>query len=181
MELTYEDDSNPGLFYSFGRGEPNGTLLVCQLVSMLFIIGWTLATMMPFFWYMNYKGWLRSDSYEEIIGLDVSYHGGGMRLSVEDGSGIQFVEARRQGLTHLNDGSTGCTDKLESGPSTANTDQSGGGEDPIRGACDVEEAQQRHSIRTKEEEVRRNLNLQNTSIQIEEPSSLLLESAVFQA
>lgn len=94
--LTYKRDDNPGLFYSFGQGQPNGTLLGCQVVSILFIAGWTFVTMLPFFMYLNYRGWLRSDSYEEIVGLDVSYHGGGMRLSVDDGAGIQFVEAHRK-------------------------------------------------------------------------------------
>lgn len=53
-------------------------------------------TMLPFFIYLNYRGWLRSDTYEEIVGLDISYHGGGMRLSIDDGVGIQFVEAHRR-------------------------------------------------------------------------------------
>eukprot|EP00526_Cylindrotheca_closterium_P028492 CAMPEP_0113635620 /NCGR_PEP_ID=MMETSP0017_2-20120614/18570_1 /TAXON_ID=2856 /ORGANISM="Cylindrotheca closterium" /LENGTH=76 /DNA_ID=CAMNT_0000546413 /DNA_START=18 /DNA_END=245 /DNA_ORIENTATION=- /assembly_acc=CAM_ASM_000147 len=32
--------------------------------------------MLPFFVWLNYKGWLRSDSLEELVGLDISYHGG---------------------------------------------------------------------------------------------------------
>ena len=32
--------------------------------------------MFPFFCILHYKGWLRADSLEEIVGLDVSYHGG---------------------------------------------------------------------------------------------------------
>ncbi|KAG7336506.1 ammonium transporter [Nitzschia inconspicua] len=96
QQLTYEKSDNPGLFYSFGQGQPNATLFGCQIVAILFIAGWTTVTMLPFFLFLNYKGWLRSDSYEEIIGLDVSYHGGGMRLSMDDGAGIQFVEAHRR-------------------------------------------------------------------------------------
>jgi hypothetical protein len=96
QRLTYENDVNPGFFYSFGEGKPNATLLLCQVVEALFIIGWTLVTMAPFFLFLNYRGWLRSDTYEEIVGLDMSYHGGGMRLSVDDGAGIQFVQAHRR-------------------------------------------------------------------------------------
>ena len=96
QRLTYEKDDNPGLFYSFGQGNANGRLLACQVIAALFIVGWTLVTMLPFFIFLNVKGWLRSDTYEEIVGLDVSYHGGGMRLSVDDGAGIQFVEAHRR-------------------------------------------------------------------------------------
>jgi hypothetical protein len=96
QRLTYGKDDNPGLFYSFGEGQPNGKLLGCQVIAIVFILGWTFVTMLPFFIYLNVKGWLRSDSYEEIVGLDVSYHGGGMRVSVDDGAGIQFVEAHRR-------------------------------------------------------------------------------------
>jgi hypothetical protein len=31
--------------------------------------------MFPFFIWLNYRGWLRADSLEELVGLDVSYHG----------------------------------------------------------------------------------------------------------
>jgi len=30
----------------------------------------------PFFLWLNYMGWFRSDSLEELVGLDISYHGG---------------------------------------------------------------------------------------------------------
>ena len=32
--------------------------------------------MMPFFIFLDWKGWFRSDPLEEIVGLDTSYHGG---------------------------------------------------------------------------------------------------------
>lgn len=64
-----------GLFYSWGRGSSDATMLGCQLVGFLFIIGWVTAIMLPFFLLLNYLGLLRADSLEEIVGLDVSYHG----------------------------------------------------------------------------------------------------------
>ena len=39
--------------------------------------------MSPFFAILHYLGWLRADSLEEIVGLDISYHGG---LSVDGGA-----------------------------------------------------------------------------------------------
>ena len=30
----------------------------------------------PFFIILNYLGWFRADALEEIVGLDISYHGG---------------------------------------------------------------------------------------------------------
>lgn len=74
---AYGDDSHPGLFYSFGRGEPDGRLLACQCIGAIFIIGWTVATMLPFFLVLNFAGWLRCESIEELVGLDLIYNGGG--------------------------------------------------------------------------------------------------------
>ena len=50
----------------------------------------------PFFIWLNYKGWLRSDSLEELVGLDISYHGGtgqaGDKVEVKK----EYVEAYRR-------------------------------------------------------------------------------------
>jgi len=64
-----------GIFYSWSRGSGDARLLACQVVGLLFIIGWTTAIMYPFFIILNYFGMFRADSLEEIVGLDVSYHG----------------------------------------------------------------------------------------------------------
>jgi len=64
-----------GWFYSWGRSSGDATLLACQVVGLLFIIGWVSAIMGPFFFILNYMGILRADSLDEIVGLDVSYHG----------------------------------------------------------------------------------------------------------
>jgi Amt family ammonium transporter len=42
---------------------------------MLFVIGWSIATMLPFFIWLNYMGWFLADSLEELVGLDMSYQG----------------------------------------------------------------------------------------------------------
>lgn len=76
MELTFQTSKHVGLVYSWARGSSDATLLACQIITVLFILGWTLFTMMPFFIWLNYKGWLRADSLEELVGLDISYHGG---------------------------------------------------------------------------------------------------------
>ena len=64
----------PGLFYAVD-GKPTGNLLGCQVTLVVYIMGWVFVTMMPFFIWLNYKGWFRADSLEELVGLDVSYHG----------------------------------------------------------------------------------------------------------
>mmetsp|Transcript_13381 Transcript_13381/g.33682 ORF Transcript_13381/g.33682 Transcript_13381/m.33682 type:complete len:558 (+) Transcript_13381:352-2025(+) len=75
LMATHGDASHPGFFYSFTSGGADGNLLLCQFCAALFILGWTFFTMFPFFIWLNYRGWLRADSLEELVGLDVSYHG----------------------------------------------------------------------------------------------------------
>jgi Ammonium Transporter Family len=102
LDLTYGSSDHIGLFYSFARdSRPDGVLLACQLVALVLIFGWTFCTMVPFFFWLNYRGWLRSDSYEELIGLDISYHGGALRNTVDDGVGVQFIDARRKQAKEL--------------------------------------------------------------------------------
>jgi len=76
LDLTFNTSKHVGWFYSWGRGSGDATLLACQTLTVLFILGWVLVTMLPFFVWLNYKGWFRSDSLEELVGLDISYHGG---------------------------------------------------------------------------------------------------------
>lgn len=64
-----------GLFYSWGQGSSDFALIACQIAGLLFIIGWILSIMTPFFFVLNYMGIFRSEALEEIVGLDVSYHG----------------------------------------------------------------------------------------------------------
>jgi len=64
-----------GWFYSLGEGSLDAQLLANQIAGWLFIAGWAMCTMTPFFLWLNYMGWLRADSLEELIGLDMTYHG----------------------------------------------------------------------------------------------------------
>jgi ammonium transporter, Amt family len=80
MGLAFGTDEYPGLFYGLARGTNPGNLLACQVIVIFFILGWTFVTMFPFFIWLNYKGWFRADSLEELVGLDISYHGKRWRL-----------------------------------------------------------------------------------------------------
>mmetsp|Transcript_768 Transcript_768/g.1129 ORF Transcript_768/g.1129 Transcript_768/m.1129 type:complete len:520 (-) Transcript_768:321-1880(-) len=73
---AYGTQDHVGWFYEWGRGSANFTLMGCQLVGICFIVGWVTVLMMPFFLLLNYMGWFRSDALEEVVGLDISYHGG---------------------------------------------------------------------------------------------------------
>mmetsp|Transcript_26125 Transcript_26125/g.48088 ORF Transcript_26125/g.48088 Transcript_26125/m.48088 type:complete len:424 (+) Transcript_26125:74-1345(+) len=76
MKTVYKNSTHVGWFYSWGRGSADATLLACQLVGILFVIGWVVGTMTPFFWMLHYFGFLRADSLEEVVGLDIGYTGG---------------------------------------------------------------------------------------------------------
>ncbi len=70
LEVIYGHSDHPGWFYSFTHGGSDATLLGVNLIGLLFILAWVLATMLPFFLVLSYLGWFRTDSLEEIIGLD---------------------------------------------------------------------------------------------------------------
>jgi Amt family ammonium transporter len=76
LQAAYGRSDHVGWFYSFSRGSSDATLLGANLVGLLFIFGWVLGMMAPFFLFLNYLGWFRSDALEEVVGLDISYHGG---------------------------------------------------------------------------------------------------------
>jgi Amt family ammonium transporter len=80
LELAYGSIEHAGWFYNFS----DANLLAAQVCEALFVFGWTFFTMIPFFVWLNYQGWLRADSLEELVGLDISYHGG--KNSRESGS-----------------------------------------------------------------------------------------------
>ena len=75
MLQAYGDDSHPGLFYAIGRSGADGKLMACQLIASLFIVGWTSVTVIPFFLWLNYMGWFRCESVQELVGLDITYDG----------------------------------------------------------------------------------------------------------
>lgn len=53
LNATHAHAGSAGLFYSDGR------LLACQLIGILFVIGWVSVIMLPFFAILHYVGWLR--------------------------------------------------------------------------------------------------------------------------
>ncbi|CAB9503540.1 Ammonium transporter 1 member [Seminavis robusta] len=73
LRQAYGHGDHPGLFYSFASS-PDARLLACQICGILFIFGWTLVTMLPFFIWLNFMGWFRTGSIQELVGLDVTYN-----------------------------------------------------------------------------------------------------------
>lgn len=73
MLQAYGTAAHPGFFYSISEGHNDARLLACQVCGALFIFGWTLVTMLPFFLWLNFMGWFRSESVHELVGLDLTY------------------------------------------------------------------------------------------------------------
>ena len=96
LEAAYGHSTHVGWFYSFAHGGSDGTLLAAQIVGILFIFGWILFTMFPFFIWLDMKGWFRSDPLDEIVGLDTSYHGGCLLGTDKESIDPQAISAMMQ-------------------------------------------------------------------------------------
>ena len=94
---AFGTDEHVGWFYELGRGSFNASLLGANVIGILFVVGWVTGIMFPFFIWLNYMGWFRADSLEELVGLDISYHGGSALGNNE--VKLEYVEAfnRRKG------------------------------------------------------------------------------------
>ena len=90
--LAYgQEVKHVGWFYAWGRGSGDFRLMGAQLVGILFILVWCLVIMLPFFVWLDWKGWFRSDPLEEIVGLDTSYHGGLILMSGDDSVNPEYI------------------------------------------------------------------------------------------
>lgn len=75
--LAFGDDVNSfGWFYHWGEGSGNANLLLAEFCGILFIIAWTIGTMGPFFYTLDFLGLFRVSHIEEVVGLDESCHKG---------------------------------------------------------------------------------------------------------
>lgn len=70
---AYGQDEHVGWFYSLGQGSVDGALIGNQVLAICFVFGWVACTMLPFFLWLNYMGWFRANTLDELVGLDVSY------------------------------------------------------------------------------------------------------------
>jgi len=70
----FESHPHVGLLYSLSKGSFDAQLLANKMASWLFLAGWAMCTMTPFFMWLNYMGWLCADALEDLIGLDMTYH-----------------------------------------------------------------------------------------------------------
>ena len=90
---AYDTDEHVGWFYELGRGSTSATLLGNQVLAVLFVLGWVISTMLPFFLWLNYMGWFRAGSLEELVGLDHSYMRDRPTYLEHEGDGFSDVGA----------------------------------------------------------------------------------------
>ena len=76
LETAFGTTENVGWFYEWARGSGNFTLIGCQLVSLLFVVGWSACIFAPFCMVLKLLNWLRIDPLEEEVGMDISRHKG---------------------------------------------------------------------------------------------------------
>lgn len=78
LKIAFGEKNDVGIFMG-----GNGTLLGCQVVGIMFVVGWVTLLMIPFFYFLNYLGWLRAAPVDEVEGLDSRYHKKERRPSAE--------------------------------------------------------------------------------------------------
>ena len=93
---AYQRNDHPGLFYTWSAGYSDARLLGTNMIGLLFILTWVSAFMFPFFIWLDWRGWFRSDPLEEIVGLDTSYHGGLFLMNGEDEVHPEYISAYKQ-------------------------------------------------------------------------------------
>jgi Amt family ammonium transporter len=76
VQVIFGADAHPGFLYSLVEGNSDARLLACQVLGITFIFGWTFVTMLPFFLWLNFMGWFRIESVQELVGLDIAYNAG---------------------------------------------------------------------------------------------------------
>jgi len=102
LEMTFGTEvEHVGWFYSLAQGKGDARLLAAQIVGILFILAWCLGIMLPFFVWLDWKGWFRSDPLEEIVGLDTSYHGGLILMSGDDSVNPEYISQYKKQRTEL--------------------------------------------------------------------------------
>ncbi|GMH35890.1 hypothetical protein BSKO_03758 [Bryopsis sp. KO-2023] len=71
LRNAYGSDTDAGLFYG-----GNGAQLGVQILGMTVISMWSMFLSFILFFSLKVTGWLRVPKEEEIVGLDISHHGG---------------------------------------------------------------------------------------------------------
>jgi ammonium transporter, Amt family len=99
QQAVYGRSYHSGLIYSWKQGNFDATLLGVQCLGLIFICAWVVFTMLPFFLWLDKKGWLRIDPIDEVLGLDARGNIGACdTMSDDDNSTDDMVgfKARRR-------------------------------------------------------------------------------------
>lgn len=91
VKLAYGEVHDAGVFMG-----GNGTLLGCQSVGVLFVVGWVAFIMFPFFSVLNYMGWFRASASDEVEGLDSRYHASTGKLDTQVGPTARYGQSNQR-------------------------------------------------------------------------------------
>jgi len=137
MEEAY-NTSKAGFLYTLGDGSYDASLLANEVLALLFIAGWNAFLMCPFFYLLSWLDWLRSDTLEEIAGLDAAYQVATQEDNDELKKKIKeefqvYKKKKRAESMRLSEASKHSTDILDT--RTASTgfapNEEGDGESPV--------------------------------------------------
>ena len=70
---AYGEHGKYGLLYMWVEGNSDGSLLLAQFCGVLWIIGWVVFVMTPFFYFLAALNLFRVDLVEEEVGLNMSH------------------------------------------------------------------------------------------------------------
>jgi len=76
MAVAGYNSEHTGWFFSWAKGTGDANLLLCQICAILWVCGWVVGIMTPFFIGLNFLNMFRVDPLEEEVGLDISHHRG---------------------------------------------------------------------------------------------------------
>jgi Amt family ammonium transporter len=116
LNQAFGSGDYPGVMYASVDGKPSGALLGAQLVGTFCIMGWSIATMMPFFVFLESMGSFRVAAQEEVFGLDKLYFGAAAQ---DDGITEEQIMVMTQQIANQmkrRKGSAGGTDSATGSP-----------------------------------------------------------------
>lgn len=91
MAMANLSTEHVGVFYG-----GDGILLGIQVIAVLFVFGWCVVIFTPFCFALKFMNWLRIDSIEEEVGMDISRHKGPAYRthSITDGAIDNLTQSR---------------------------------------------------------------------------------------
>jgi Amt family ammonium transporter len=76
----------------------DGRLLAAELIEILVVAAWTIATMAPVFWLLKRFNMLRISPEAEMSGMDITSHGGPAYSYGDDEKTQRYMDDTQKGV-----------------------------------------------------------------------------------